>query len=270
MSGEETRLHVKCRGQILGPMTIVEVANLLAEGRIGESDLVSAEKGRWITVEEFGIGFPPRIASITWHGTRYSLNWIPLGGFVRMLGEDGDIELKRLREGGLNDAEIEHAMAGAFNRKPIWVRIGVLVADVSGHGVPAALVASMVKLAFTMQREHACDPARVLMAMNQALCRSIEGTFVTAVYGVLDGERRSLKVANAGHPSLLVGRPDGSVTECAERGVMLGLMPDASYSSEELILLATITPRPGEVARPRRVESEVVMVADGERVGARG
>lgn len=115
-------------------------------------------------------------------------------------------------------------------------RIGVLVADVSGHGVPAALVASMVKLAFTMQREHACDPARVLMAMNQALCRSIEGTFVTAVYGVLDGERRSLKVANAGHPSLLVGRTDGSVTECAERGVMLGLMPDASYSSEELIL----------------------------------
>ena len=88
-------------------------------------------KASGITVEEFGIGFPPRIASITWHGTRYSVNWIPLGGFVRMLGEDRDIELKRLREGGLNDAEIEHAMAGAFNRKPIWVRIGVLVAGVA-------------------------------------------------------------------------------------------------------------------------------------------
>ena len=57
-----------------------------------------------ITVEEFGIGFPPRIASVTWHGTRYSLNWIPLGGFVRMLGEDGDVEIRRLREGGLTDA----------------------------------------------------------------------------------------------------------------------------------------------------------------------
>ncbi|MGH2381723.1 MAG: site-2 protease family protein, partial [Candidatus Limnocylindria bacterium] len=32
-----------------------------------------------ITVEEFGIGFPPRITSVTWRGTRYSLNWIPLG-----------------------------------------------------------------------------------------------------------------------------------------------------------------------------------------------
>ena len=61
-----------------------------------------AAKRAGITVEEFGIGFPPRIASITWHGTRYSLNWIPLGGFVRMLGEDGDIEIKRLREQGID------------------------------------------------------------------------------------------------------------------------------------------------------------------------
>jgi regulator of sigma E protease len=83
-----------------------------------------------ITVEEFGIGFPPRITSVMWHGTRYSLNWIPLGGFVRMLGEDGDVEIRRLREQGLGETEVEHAMAGAFNRKPIWVRITVLLAGV--------------------------------------------------------------------------------------------------------------------------------------------
>jgi len=91
-----------------------------------------------ITVEEFGIGFPPRIASITWHGTRYSLNWIPLGGFVKMLGEDGDVEVRRLREQGLSDAEVEQAMAGAFNRKPIWVRVAVLLAGVSMNFVLAA------------------------------------------------------------------------------------------------------------------------------------
>src|SRR6188472_4601435 len=83
-----------------------------------------------ITVEEFGIGFPPRIASVTWHGTRYSLNWIPLGGFVRMLGEDGDVEVRRLREQGLTGPEIEDAMAGAFNRKPLGVRMVVLLAGV--------------------------------------------------------------------------------------------------------------------------------------------
>ena len=75
-----------------------------------------------ITVEEFGIGFPPRIGSVTWRGTRYSLNWIPLGGFVRMLGEDGNVEIRRLREQGLTEAEIDRAMEGAFNRRPIWVR----------------------------------------------------------------------------------------------------------------------------------------------------
>lgn len=83
-----------------------------------------------ITVEEFGIGFPPRIASVMRGGTRYSLNWIPLGGFVKMLGEDGDVELRRLREQGLTSVEIERAMEGAFNRKPIWVRVGVLLAGV--------------------------------------------------------------------------------------------------------------------------------------------
>jgi regulator of sigma E protease len=91
-----------------------------------------------ITVEEFGIGFPPRITSVTWRGTRYSLNWIPLGGFVRMLGEDGDVEVRRLREQGLTDAEVEHAMEGAFNRRPIWIRIGVLLAGVAMNFVLAA------------------------------------------------------------------------------------------------------------------------------------
>ena len=93
-----------------------------------------------ITVQEFGIGFPPRVASVMWRGTRYSLNWIPLGGFVKMLGEDGDVEIKRLRAEGLTDAQIEHAMAGAFNRKPFVVRIGVLLAGVAMNFALAAVL----------------------------------------------------------------------------------------------------------------------------------
>ncbi len=100
-----------------------------------------------ITVEEFGIGFPPRIASVMWRGTRYSVNWIPLGGFVRMLGEDGDVEVKRLREQGLTDAEVEHAMAGAFNRRPVWIRFVVLFAGVAMNFV---LAASLFAVAFSM------------------------------------------------------------------------------------------------------------------------
>jgi regulator of sigma E protease len=89
-----------------------------------------AAKRAGITVQEFGIGFPPRVGSVVWRGTRYSLNWIPLGGFVKMLGEDGDVEAQRMRERGLSEAAIDRAMEGAFNRKPIWVRLAVLLAGV--------------------------------------------------------------------------------------------------------------------------------------------
>jgi regulator of sigma E protease len=90
-----------------------------------------AAKLAGITVEEFGIGFPPRIASMRRGGTRYSLNWIPLGGFVKMLGEDGDVEVRRLREQGMSEPEIARAMEGAFNRKPVAVRLAVLLAGVA-------------------------------------------------------------------------------------------------------------------------------------------
>src|SRR6187431_1900740 len=112
-----------------------------------------------ITVEEFGIGFPPRIASVTWHGTRYSLNWIPLGGFVKMLGEDGDVELRRLRELGLTGPEIEDAMAGAFNRKPVWVRVTVLLAGVAMNFV---LAAGLFALALSMPSPIGHGPLTVI------------------------------------------------------------------------------------------------------------
>lgn len=106
-----------------------------------------AAKRSGITVEEFGIGFPPRITSVMFRGTRYSLNWIPLGGFVKMLGEDGDVEVRRLRESGLSEEEVERAMAGAFNRRPVWVRIGVLLAGVVMNFV---LAAALFAVAFSM------------------------------------------------------------------------------------------------------------------------
>jgi regulator of sigma E protease len=106
-----------------------------------------AAKRAGITVEEFGIGFPPRIGSFTWHGTRYSVNWIPLGGFVRMLGEDGDVEVNRLRDQGLSEPEIDQAMRGAFNRKPIPVRLLVLLAGVVMNFI---LAAALFAIAFSM------------------------------------------------------------------------------------------------------------------------
>src|SRR5262249_45365600 len=59
-------------------------------------------------------------------------------------------------------------------------RVGLLIADVSGHGVPAALVASMVKVAIAAQAEHASDPAKVMAGLNSVLSGKLQGQFVTA------------------------------------------------------------------------------------------
>jgi hypothetical protein len=115
-------------------------------------------------------------------------------------------------------------------------RIGILVADVSGHGIPAALVASMVKVAFSTESAHTTDPAEVLAGMNRTLCGNMEQSFVTAVFAVIDSARGTLSYANAGHPPLLVARTGDDVHPCDEHGLMLGVFPHATYTNAELPL----------------------------------
>jgi phosphoserine phosphatase RsbU/P len=112
--------------------------------------------------------------------------------------------------------------------------LGILVADVSGHGIPAALVASMVKVAFSAQVDHADDPARVLASMNQILCRHLEHAYVTAIYAVVNTDRQTITIANAGHPRALLRRRDETSLVQHEHGVMLGVFPDAEYTSTEV------------------------------------
>ncbi len=164
-----------------------------------------------ITVEEFGIGFPPRITSITWHGTRYSLNWIPLGGFVRMLGEDGDVEIRRLRESGLSDAEIDHAMEGAFNRRPIWIRVGVLLAGVAMNFILAGVAFSW---AAAMPQPLSLGPLHVLeiQADSPAEAALVVGDTITAADGQTFEQSRDLTSyvsSRAGEPVTLTIIRDG-------------------------------------------------------------
>lgn len=114
-------------------------------------------------------------------------------------------------------------------------RLGVLVADVSGHGVPAALVASMVKVAIAAQAEHADDPARVMAGLNSILTGKLQGQFVTAAYLFLDLEAGSGRYSAAGHPPMLHYRAaDNSIHDVVENGLILGLMPFANYASTNL------------------------------------
>ena len=113
--------------------------------------------------------------------------------------------------------------------------VGVLVADVSGHGMPAALIASMLKIAFAAQAGHAGDPVRVLSGLNQALYGKFQVHYVTAAYVVIDTERQTLTYAGAGHPPLLLRESaTGTVREVLENGLFLGYFPNVAYTSIEV------------------------------------
>jgi sigma-B regulation protein RsbU (phosphoserine phosphatase) len=105
---------------------------------------------------------------------------------------------------------------------------GLLIADVSGHGVPAALIASMVKLAAASQRANAADPAAFLAGMNSVLCGNTQSQFVTAAYVHLNAAAAEMRYAAAAHPPMLLLR-DGEVSEIAENGLMLGAFDTAAY-----------------------------------------
>jgi len=114
-------------------------------------------------------------------------------------------------------------------------RMGVLVADVTGHGVPAALIAAMIKVAMQSVTNCADNPGRVLGELNRILSPQIGAQLVSAAYLVLDPELRMAKYSAAGHPPLLwLGR--GKLERVESNGLLLGVLQGQEYPVRELRL----------------------------------
>ncbi len=115
--------------------------------------------------------------------------------------------------------------------------LGFLIADASGHSIPAALVAVMARFGFVQAAATTDRPGDVLGALNRRLQDLIEERFVTAFYGVLDRRTGVFRYASAGHPPpLLYEAKTGRVRELLARGFMLGVMPDEVYAEREVAL----------------------------------
>jgi sigma-B regulation protein RsbU (phosphoserine phosphatase) len=113
--------------------------------------------------------------------------------------------------------------------------VGILIADVSGHGLPAALIASMLQVALTAQARHVSEPGKVLAGLNQALCGKFQHNFVTAAYVYVDLEKNIMKYGGAGHPPLLLWRKStGSASELLENGLVMGQFEEAAYDSVQI------------------------------------
>jgi len=116
-------------------------------------------------------------------------------------------------------------------------QLGILIADASGHSIAAAMVAIMARFAFSEVVRHTVKPADVLRVMNRRLQGLTDERFVTAFFGLLDRNTREFRFANAGHlPPLRFNPKYGLVEHLAQRGLMLGIMPETRYEEQSVIL----------------------------------
>jgi serine phosphatase RsbU (regulator of sigma subunit) len=120
-------------------------------------------------------------------------------------------------------------------------RLGFAIADVSGKGIAAALVMSVVQASLrVISSEHAPPPSALAAKMNAFLHQATGANkYATFFYGELDPQGRSLRYVNAGHNPPLLARRTGSGTEIVELtagGTVLGLFPAMAYDEASVPL----------------------------------
>ena len=112
-------------------------------------------------------------------------------------------------------------------------RLGVLVADVSGHGIPAAQIASMIKISFASHLDEFQHPDRLLRGMNRSLYGKVGNHFLTAGCIFLDTRAKKLHYSSAGHPELIVQqRNKGNILTLKPKGGIIGYFEDQAYQSK--------------------------------------
>jgi len=113
----------------------------------------------------------------------------------------------------------------------------VAIADVSGHGVPAALSAMMLKAFLLDAGGHHCDPGEVLAFINHRLavvCRT--ENFASMFLARWDPRANTIRYASAGHESGLLLDPQGGLSELPSTGLLLGVSEDGTWATETLVV----------------------------------
>ena len=117
-------------------------------------------------------------------------------------------------------------------------RTGLMIADVSGKGVPAALFMALSRIVVRVTAMWFKKPSEVISFANPIIANNSKtGMFVTLFYGVIDNDTRTLTYVNAGHnPPIVLRKKTGEIEELDLTGVAVGAVDDAEYTQEELQL----------------------------------
>jgi phosphoserine phosphatase RsbU/P len=116
-------------------------------------------------------------------------------------------------------------------------RVGILVGDVAGKGMPAALMMSSLQARVHVLFEDAAELAHKIARLNKAVCSNCpDNRFITFFMAIVDPATGELVYTNAGHNPPLVVRADGSVVKLRGGGVILGILPQAPYHESRTYL----------------------------------
>lgn len=118
-------------------------------------------------------------------------------------------------------------------------KIGFLVADVSGHGVPAALITTMAKVSFTSHSQTAPNTAVVCDEANKEIYASLGdiGFYLTAFFGIFDSKTNELQFTNAGHQyGIWQHGKDGKLDQLTSAGFFIGSFDEVEYGHETIVL----------------------------------
>ncbi|TGK08061.1 GAF domain-containing protein [Leptospira semungkisensis] len=110
-------------------------------------------------------------------------------------------------------------------------RSAILIADVSGHGLSASVVATVIHTVVeTFEHDTLCSPSKFFTALNFALYNKLAGNFLTAFYGVIHTGTNTLCYSNAGHnPPILYRKGEGTSSHLETKGKLVGVIPDLFF-----------------------------------------
>jgi serine phosphatase RsbU (regulator of sigma subunit) len=117
--------------------------------------------------------------------------------------------------------------------------LGILIADVSGHGVSSALITAMLKSSFAHAATGCLSPSKVLSIINKEFTHIMRTDhYITAFYSIFDTANLAARFANAGHPRQLVLRQDGRIEFIGANGFFLGMFDNTDYEENSIKLEA--------------------------------